>query len=164
MRRGLTTLLALSGLGIIGYAIYRYVVVQKNLLSQFTYNIVGVKFGSVTINEISADLNIRLANVADFEINVNQFYVDVYINNVRVGYAQDNGAFLLAAHGTADIPVSVKFDPQIVLQNLVDLAIFSSAKSDMAVGMHGYAQVTSGIVSVTVPVDYDSTVKQIMSS
>lgn len=156
-------ILGITGVGIIAASLFRYYSIQKNLLSQFTYNVISVKFSNVTLEDISADLTIRLNNIADFELTVSQFYVDVYINGVRVGYAQDNGSFLLAAKGFADIPVSVKFNPQIIFQNILDLALFSSKTQDMAVSLRGYAQISSGVIKATVPVDYDSTVKQIMS-
>jgi len=157
------TLLFVGGVGLIGYAIWSYVNKQKQLAEQFTYNIVSVNFGNISLDNVTANIVVRFTNIADIEALVNSFYVDIYVNNVKVGYAQDNGAFTLAAHSSTDVPVSVDFNPQTIFSNLTSLITASQSLNDVTIGAHGWAQVTSGIVQVTIPIDYDSTVKEIMS-
>jgi LEA14-like dessication related protein len=141
-----------------------YVNNEKKLLQNFTYKIVGVQFSSITLENVSANLSIRFNNTADVEVEVNKFYVDFYINNVNVGYFQDEGAFTVTAHDSVDIPVSVSFNPSIIFQNVVDMAIFSSGINDVSISAHGFAQIASSFIQATIPIDYDSTIKQIMSS
>jgi LEA14-like dessication related protein len=156
-------ILALTGLSIIGYALYNYVVVQKNLLTQFTYRILNIKFTKISMTNISANLLIRFNNAADFEVKVKNFYVDFYVNGIYVGHFEDAGQFVISAHGSTDVPMFIQFDPSIIFTNIIDLVLISGDMNDVAIGVHGFASVATSIIQVTIPVDYDSSVKEILS-
>ena len=91
-------------------------------------------------------------------------YLDVYINQVKVGYFQDAGLFTIPANGYTDIPTSVEFDPTQVISGVLQSNIFSGGIKDIQIGVSGYAQAKSSFLKVTLPIKYDSTIGEIMSS
>jgi len=153
----------IGGISCIGYGLFHYFTVQKNLLTKFTYNILNVQFSNISLQNITANLLVRFTNSANFEVKVNKFYVDIYVNGVNVGYFVDSGVFTIVANGTSDIPITVSFNPTIVLTNITSIASISLNLNDITIGVHGFAQVSSSFVNITIPVDYDSTIKNMMS-
>lgn len=156
-------ILAFLGLGLIGYSLYRYVTIQKDLISKYTYEIKGLKFKKIQKDVVEADLIVRFSSIADLEVKVKKFYVDFYVNQILVGNFEDMEEFTILANDSVDIPVTLKFNPQLIFTNIIDLSFISFNIKDIAFSVRGFADVSSGFVSATIPVDYSSTFKQIMS-
>ena len=164
MSKGLKIALGITGVGLIGYAFYRYITNQTQLLKNFTYSIVGASLSNLSLKNVSANITVRLNNISNVEIEVEQMYLDVYINQVKVGYFQDAGLFTIPANGYTDIPTSVEFDPTQVISGVLQSNIFSGGIKDIQIGVRGYAQAKSSFLKVTLPIKYDSTIGEIMSS
>jgi len=156
-------ILAVTGVGLIAYSIYRYITIQKDLISKYTYKILGLKFKKITKDNVEADLVIRFSSIADLEVKVKKFYVDFYVNEILVGNFEDIEEFTILANSSVDIPVTLKFNPQLIVSNIIDLTLLSFKIKDIAFSVHGFADVSSSFVSATIPVDYSSTFKEVMS-
>jgi len=163
MSKGLKIALGVTGVGLIGYAFYRYITMQTQLLKNFTYKIVGASLSNLSLKNVSANITIRLNNISNVEIAIEQLYLDVYVNQVKVGYFQDAGSFVIPANGYTDIPTSVEFDPTQVISGALQSNIFSGGFKNILVGVHGYAQAKSSFLKVTLPVDFESTIGEILS-
>lgn len=163
MDKNTKLVLALSGMGLIGYAFWRYITIQKDLLSKFTYSLLNIKFSHISMDDITANIVVRFNSIADVEVKVKKFYVDFYLNNIYVGNFEDNGEFTIIANGYADIPVTLKFNPQLIFTNIVDLSLVAININDVAISARGYADVSSSFISATIPISYDSSVKQLLS-
>ena len=156
-------ILAVTGVGLIAYSIYRYITIQKDLISKYTYKIKGLKFKKIQKDVVEADLIIRFSSIADLEVKVKKFYVDFYVNEILVGNFEDIEEFTILANSSVDIPVTLKFNPQLIVSNIIDLTLLSFKIKDIAFSVHGFADVSSSFVSATIPVDYSSTFKEVMS-
>ncbi len=163
MTTNVKTILAVTGVGLIAYSLWRYITIQKELISKYTYKILGLKFKKITKDNVEADLVIRFSSIADLEVKVKKFYVDFYVNNVLVGNFEDIEEFTILANSSVDIPVTLKFNPQLIASNIIDLTLMSFKIQDIAFSVHGFADVSSGFISATIPVDYSSTFKEVMS-
>ena len=157
------SILAVTGVGLIAYSLWRYVTIQKDLISKYTYKILGLKFKKIQKDVVEADLVIRFSSIADLEVKVKKFYVDFYVNEILVGNFEDIEPFTILANDSVDIPITLKFNPQLIFTNIIDLSFISFNIKDIAFSVHGFADVSSSFVSATIPVDYSSTFKQIMS-
>lgn len=163
MTTNVKTILAVTGVGLIAYSIWRYITIQKDLISKYTYKVLGLKFKKIQKDVVEADLIIRFSSIADLEVKVKKFYVDFYVNDILVGNFEDIEEFTILANDSVDIPVTLKFNPQLIASNILDLALISYNIKDIAFSVHGFADVSSGFISATIPVDYSSTFKEIMS-
>lgn len=154
----------IGGAGLIGYALFKYFTIQKQLLTNFKYKIIGVNFSDFSLDTVTANITIAFTNYANFEVKVKNFYVDLFVNQSKIGYFVNNGEFSILANETTNIPVTVTFSPKLILSNIASITGITLNLNDIMIGVHGYAQVSSSFINVTVPVDYDSTIKQMISN
>lgn len=154
----------LSGVGLFGYAIYKYLKIQADLLSKFTYSIVDFGIEQADLQTIKGKLSVLFKSDADLEVEVSDFYVDFYLNGYKIGYIQDINKFIIPAHGQSIIPFSYTLNPQLVLGNIVQIVTQSINLKDETFEVIGYASVKSGFIKVTLPIEYRTTLNEIMSS
>lgn len=158
MKKGLIALLVVT-LGAVGYATYYYFQKQSQILMDYEYKIIGFKIKKFSINEIALDIQIRFISKSKIEANVKELYLDIYLEDTKVGYVTENKGFVIPANGFSDIPLAFSFNPQLVLKNIVSLVIAGSQKKDLAFSIDGYANIQSGFISTTLPIKYSSTLK-----
>lgn len=152
------------GLGVVGvlglgYALFRYLKTQSLLLQDYTYKIVGVKIKKVSKNELTFDLVIRFFSKSDVEATVNNLYLDIFVEGTNVGFISETNSFVIPAKGNSDIPLEFSFNPQLVFKSALGLILTGVQKKDIAFGIKGKANIKSGFISTTIPIEYNSTVK-----
>ena len=74
------TLLFGAGIGVIGYALYKYFMRQKNLLLDFSWKMAGIKVQKATPTEVVIIFSMKFISKADIEAKVNSIYMDVYLD------------------------------------------------------------------------------------
>jgi len=153
-------LLALGGLGLLGTGLYLYLKKQSDLLSQFDYKIAGVKIKRITLVELSFDVILLFTNKSAIEAKVNRIYVDLFLEGKNVGYVTQSASFIIPANGSSNIPLSVSINPQSVLLNITDILLGTASKKDMNFSMKGFANIKSGFVSITMPIEYQTSLKE----
>lgn len=159
MKKGLTALAIVGGISIFGYALYRYFTKQIDLLKEFTWKVVDFSFDVADLKTIKGIIKFRFGSIADLELIVSRFYLDVFVNGDRVGYIEDSETFIIPANGYTDIPFSYTINPQLVLKNVVDIILSSTKLNDAIITFEGYAEVKSGFISATVPIKTNCSVK-----
>jgi hypothetical protein len=159
MKKGLTALAIVGGISIFGYALYRYFTKQIDLLKEFTWKVVDFSFDVADLKTIKGIIKFRFGSIADLELIVSRFYLDVFVNGDRVGYIEDSETFIIPANGYTDIPFSYTVNPQLVIKNVVDIILSSTKLNDAIVTFEGYAEVKSGFISATVPIKTNCSVK-----
>lgn len=159
MKKGLTALAIVGGISLFGYAIYRYFVKQVDLLKEFSWKVIDFNFDVADLQVIKGVIKFRFASIADLELTISKFYLDVYINGDRVGYIEDVSTFIIPAKGYNDIPFSYTINPQYVIKNIVDILAYSTKLKDAIITFDGYAQVKSGFISATIPIKSNCSVK-----
>lgn len=153
-----------GGVGLFIYSIYNYVVKQADLLKQFEYKIIGIKFKEFTLQLIKGTLSIRFESLSDVEITVNEFYLDFYFNEENVGYLTDTRKFILPAKAFTTIDFDFTLNPQFIFKNAIDIIAYAAKQKDASIRVEGYVSLKSGFISTTVPVTYATTIKEILSN
>jgi hypothetical protein len=159
----------IGAVGLAGYAVFRYFQVQASLLKSYEYKITSIKPNKVTLDYISLDLGIRFTSKSDIEGEVTTVYIDVYVEGKNVGFVTDVKPFIIPSRkknkdgsytdGSSDITLNVSFKPRDIFNNAVDILLGAGKKKDLSFGVKGYANVHSGFIRTTIPIVYNTTLK-----
>lgn len=153
--------IAITVLGGLGYALYRYVAKQKKLLLDYDIKPIGVSIvpGS-TLDVAKVNVTLRLFNKAAIEATINKLYTDVYLNDVNVGYVENNNKVVIPARGYSDIQLQATFSIKLILKNITQLGLGSMSLKDTRYRLKGWANVSSGgFIGVTIPFDSSGSLK-----
>jgi hypothetical protein len=158
--KGLKALLIASGVGIIGYALYRYYKKQIDFLKDYEYKVTGLRLVTLTSDNASFDVDTRITNISNVEAKVTEIYLDLYVNNALVGNINEVKDILVKANGSSDFSFRISFNPKIVLKNIINIVTLSVALKDVVVNLKGYIKVKSGIITTSIPFEYSTTLKE----
>lgn len=161
MKKALTATAIVGGIAIFGYALYKYFAKQVDLLKEFNWKVLDFSLDVLDLQVIKGVIKFRFSSIADVELTISKFYLDVYINGDRVGYIEDVDTFIIPSKGYTDIPFSYTIDPQYVIKNIVDIIAYSTKRKDAIITFDGYAKISSGFISATVPIKSDCSVKNL---
>lgn len=157
--KGLKTVSILAGLGLIGYAIYRYYLKQIDFLKDITYEVKGLKIREFSKQKVSIDVTALIFNASNVEATVTQMYLDVYTNGVKVGNVNEIKDILIKPKQSTLIDFNFSFDPTIIAKNIVDLITISVSSKDIVINIKGYIRVKSGFLSTPLPFEYTTNLK-----
>jgi hypothetical protein len=161
--RNIVGLSILGGVGVFAYALYAYVKKQATLLESYDYKILDFKIGTFDLQAVKGEISILFTSNSDVEVLIQEFYLDFYFNSEKVGYLEDATSFVIPARGSAIIPLKYTLNPQLVLGNVTDIISYSFNQKDAAISVRGYARLKSGFIKATLPIEYNTTIKEIMS-
>ena len=153
----------LGGVGLFAYSIYYYIRIQTELLKNFTYLIRKVKLTTFNSQIIKGIIQLDFTNNSDVEVAINEFYLDFFLNGDYIGYLQDTSPFVILKRSTTPISFEFTLNPQLILSNVVSIATFSLKARDAVFSLKGKAKLKSGFVKATLPVTYETTIKEILS-
>lgn len=156
-------ILILGGIGVIGYALYRYYLKQIDFLKNITYQVTGVKIKSVTSTQVSMDITARIFNASNVEAVVKELYLDVFLNGVRVGNVNEVKDILVLPQKTTDITFNLTFSPRQIGKNALDLISLSVAAKDIRIDLKGYARVRSSFITTSLPFEYSNNLKAFLN-
>ena len=157
MKKGV---LLLGGLGLLGGLLYWYFKKQASLLQQYSVDIVGVKFNTISTNNVNMVISVKLTNVADIEAKVNKMYMDVAIEGKNAGYVINEKPFAIPAHGYNYIDLNIAFNPKLILTNILGIGLGVAQNKDIKIDLNGYANISSGFLSTTLPIKYSTTLRE----
>jgi LEA14-like dessication related protein len=160
--KNLKAILVFSGLGIIGYSLYRYYNKQITFLKDITYQVVGVKIVKIATDNISLDITNRIYNASNVEATVTEMYLDFYLNNVLIGNVNEAKDLVILPLKTTDVTYRFTFNPKLVIKNLVSVVTFAVSAKDMTFEARGYAKIKSGFVQTTIPFEYKNNLKSFL--
>jgi LEA14-like dessication related protein len=150
------------GVGVFGYSLYYYFKTQADLIKNFDYKIMDFGITSFNMQLVKGTLKVLFTSYSDIEIVIKSFFVDFYFDGVKVGYIDSTNEFIVPANGSAIIPFNYSLNPQVVFTNITDLIAYSTKQKDGLVNISGYAKVKSGFLTLTIPVDYETTISELM--
>ncbi len=157
--KGLKTISLIAGLGIIGYAVYRYYLKQIDFIKDITYQVTGLRVKEFKKNNVSIDITALIFNASNVEATVTQMYLDVFINGVKVGNVNEIKDIPILPKQSSSIQFNFSFDPQLIAKNIVDLVTLSVAAKDIVIDIKGYIRVKSGFLSTPLPFEYRNNLK-----
>jgi LEA14-like dessication related protein len=153
-------LLIFGGISLLGFGLYRYFKKQADILKDFTWKVSGFKLIKLTLNELSIDVSILFSSKADIEAKINKLYLDIYVEGKNVGFVQEVKSFIIPANGSTNIPLHISINPQSVFKNIFDVSLGVAKSKDLRLKLDGYANIRSGFISTTIPVVYETTIKE----
>jgi hypothetical protein len=153
-------LLAVGGLSLLGFGLYRYFKTQADLLTKYTWKIQGFKIRKFSFEELSIDLTFLFTSVADLEAKVEKIYLDLYLEGKNVGYINEVKEFIIPAKGSSSIPIFVSINPQAIFKNIIEFTLNVAKNKDVRFKIDGFASVKSGFVKTTLPIKYETSLKE----
>jgi hypothetical protein len=153
-------LLILGGLGVLGFGLYKYFTYQAKKLLDFEWAFSGIKVNRFSLSELNLVITIRFTSKADIEAKVEKLYLDLFLMGVRVGYISEDKPFILPARGSADIPLNISINPQVIFKNIIDVTSGIGKNKDVMFKFDGFANIKSGFVSTTLPIKYETSIKE----
>ena len=102
--------LILGGVGVIGFALYRYFKSQVKLALEYDYNIKNFNVLSVDGDKIKVSVDFDITNKSNFEIILNSYELEFYFKDIPFGSSvsttpikvMPNSKFTVKATGTID--------------------------------------------------------------
>lgn len=153
-------LLILGSVGLLGFGLWKYFKKQAEILKDFTWKISGFKIIRFNANELAVDITILFSSSADVEATINKLYLDLYLDGKNVGFVNEVRKFIIPAHGSTNIPIHVSVNPQAIFKNIIDLTLGVFKNKDLKFKLSGYVNIKSGILSTTIPVEYETSIQQ----
>lgn len=154
--------LILGGIGVIGYALYRYYLRQINFLKDITYQVIGLNIRSISASQVSLDVTTRIYNASNVEAVVKEMYLDFFVNGVRVGNVNEVKDILILPSKTTDISFNFAFNPRLIGKNVVDILSQSVSAKDVVFDIKGYIRVKSAFITTSIPFEYQNNLKSLL--
>lgn len=161
--KNLKGIFILGGLGLIGYALYRYYLKQIDFLKDITYQVIGLKVISISANQVSMDITTRIYNASNVEATVKEMYLDFLINGIKVGAVNEVKDILILPAQSTDVTFNFKFNPRIIGKNILDIVSLSVGSKDVVFDAKGFVKVQSSFITTTIPFEYSNNLKSILN-
>lgn len=155
-------LLFSAGAGLLAFALIRYFKMQQDLLSKFSYRVTALRFNKISGDLVTVEVSIKFMSIADLEAKVLGVYLDVLVDNAKVGFISNENAFVIPAHGSSNIDLTVTFSPINILRTILRTGISGATKNDVGLAIDGFARLKSGFLSTTLPVKYSTSLQQFL--
>lgn len=83
-------ILIFSGIGLAGFAFYRYFKTQVDLAMSYDYKIKDFTLVGIEGDNVNVKVIIEISNKSNFEVVINSFDLDLYYNNVQFATVVSN--------------------------------------------------------------------------
>ena len=157
-------LLIIGGLGVLGFGLYKYFTYQAKKLLDFEWAFSGIKVNKFSLDELNLILTIRFTSKADIEAKIEKLYLDLYLMGIRVGYIEEDKPFIIPAKGSSDIPLAISINPRVIFKNIIDVTLGVGKEKDVRFKFDGFAKIKSGIISTTLPIKFDTSIKKYLAT
>jgi LEA14-like dessication related protein len=154
--------LIVSGLGVIGYALFRYYKKQIDFVKDIQYTISGLKIVNIAKEDVTLEIFLKVYNASNVEAKVTEIFLDVIMNGTKVGSINESTEFTIKPTQTTEVSYKFSFNPSLVIKNIVNILTLTVALKDVVIVADGYMKVKSGFLSTTVPFTYQNTLKNLL--
>lgn len=152
-----------AGTGAGVFFVYKYYSNQVDGFKKMTYKLKSFQLGNYTAEQATVNMVLQIYNPTTFDAEVKDLYLDIKVNGQKLGYVQDNMPFTVLAKGySPDINLNLTFSPKLLLGDIADLALAYLGSKDFTINLNGFIRVKSAFISLSVPFDYTTSLKQIM--
>lgn len=150
MNKKTAEILIFGALGIAFAGLAVYVWKQANELKNACYVITGGSVNSIDTDSINLTLLVKVKNISDITITINQLELDIYVNNLYITHISSpvNQQVISQAYTTLSLPIV--FNPQDALKAGASILgdIFGN-KSNIVITTKGTASIDAGGVRVS---------------
>lgn len=152
--------LVISGLLVGGYALYRFILAQTNLLAQYSYKFVGARLRKLTKEQVSFEIDLDVTNNSSVEALIKELFLKVYVDNTYVGNVTSPSPFIVKANGTYRVTLKFEFIPSGLKTNIINIIFDASSQKDLPLEFKGYASIESGKIKSDLPIKYSTTFRE----
>jgi LEA14-like dessication related protein len=160
--KNLRPILVFGGLAVIGIALFRYYKKQIDFLKDITYQVIGFSVVSITLDKVSLNIKARIFNASNVEATIKELYLDVLVNEVKVGNVNEVKDILILPSKSTDISFNFSFSPKLIGMNIVQLISASTMTKDIKLRLEGYIKMKSSFISASLPFEYENNLKSIL--
>jgi LEA14-like dessication related protein len=157
MTKTAKTLIIIGGVAFLG-GLFLYMRRQFKLLAEYDYKIVGFKFRKLSGTQVTFDVTTRIFNKSNIEATVKKIYLEIFVQNTKVGFVTQEGQWNIPAKGSTDIQMKITVNPQLLLKNAAAVILSGAKQKDLNFTLQGYANLSSGFLSTTIPITYSDKV------
>ena len=152
--------LVISGLLVGGYALYRFILAQTNLLAQYSYKFVGARLRKISKEQISFEIDMEVTNKSSVEALIKELFLKVYLDNGYVGNITSPSPFVVQPNGTYPLTLKFEFIPKGISNNFINILFDASSQKDVPLELRGYASIVSGKIKSDLPIKYSTTFRE----
>ena len=160
--QALKPILIVSGLSVIGIALYKYYQKQINFLKDIQYKIIGIKIANIAKDDVSLDITQQVYNASNVAATVTEIYLDVYLDGIKVGNINEIQDIIILPTKSTNVSYRFSFNPTLVLKNVVNLVTLTLKLKDLKINAEGYVKVHSGFIYTTIPFSYENNLKSLL--
>jgi len=158
----LKPILAITGVSIIGFALYKYYKKQIDFLKDISYKITGIRLVNITKGDVTIEVIMDIYNASNVEATVTEIFLDFTMNGTKVGSINESKEFVILPTKTSEVRYNFTFNPSLIVKNIVNIATITLSLKDVKFVADGYIKVKSGFISTTLPFVYENTLKNIL--
>lgn len=140
------------GVAVLLYKAWGYFKNQGRLLSQWDYNVKGLKILNITGSYMDLELSLDIVNKSNINAVVTDIDLDVFVDGKLLGRAQSTDLFFFKPYGTTNIKIRFRTNSANIL---------TAAKSALTGGVNMPIRLTGGMkletltgVYVPVPINF----------
>lgn len=143
-----------GGVGIIGYALYRYYLKQIDFVKDIQYQITGVNVISIDASRVSLEIISKIYNASNVNATVEQMFLEVKMNGIKVGEINEIKDIDIMPSKFSTVSFVFNFSPRLIGQNLLNLITLTIGAKDIILDITGFVKVRSGGIRASVPFEY----------
>jgi len=152
--------LVITGLLLGGYALYRFVLAQTNLLAQYSYKFVGLRVRKLSKELVSFEIDLEITNKSSVEALIKELFLKVYLDYTYVGNVTSPTSFIVSPNSTYKATLKFDFVPMALKTNIVNILFDASLQKDVPLEFKGYASIESGKIKSDLPINYSTTFRE----
>jgi len=122
MNKGVKIGLAVAGVAVIGYYVYKYF--EKNVwkLMDIKYRFQSFKVSKLTLKDVIIESEVVLTNPSDIGFTITNYDINVEVQKVAVANLTGNGVNIpIAANQSTTVPLVAQFNPTEVGSTVLSL-------------------------------------------
>jgi LEA14-like dessication related protein len=156
----------LSGITMLTIGLIAYYKQQVEKALEYCYKIISGSVNEITRKKINVTLYIKLMNNSNFSVIINNYEIDIYINNKYVVKVKSDKKQLLKANGVSTLEVPIIFVPSKIFSQteILTLIGYGISKQDkFIIQLKGKFTASMQFITVKMPIDTKFTLAELLA-
>lgn len=151
-----SSLLILGGVGLIGFALYRYFKSQVDLALQYDYNIKNFNIVSVEGDKVNVAVDFDIVNKSNFEIILNSYELEFYFKDVPFGTSISTAPIKVLPNSKFTVKATGTIDASAVKVSALSLASDIWTRKPINIQLKGNIKIKFLGISTTINLDKEN--------
>jgi len=148
--------LILGGVGVIGFALYRYFKYQVDLALQYDYNIKNFNIVSVEGDKVNVAVDFDIVNKSNFEIILNSYELEFYFKDVPFGTSISTNPIKVLPNSKFTVKATGTIDAKAVKYSALSLASDIWTRKPINIQLKGNIKIKFLGISTTLNLDKEN--------